>query len=133
MKFIFSGLLLLLTVIIFSFSSIVHADKNEQEESNNDEGTLVYHVKYDYNAISNFLGISREEYEKYWLEGLSIAEMAEKQGIERWDVEGYFYNFHYEEMQKWRKKGVMTEKHYFHLVYRLANDIEEFIDRNPNR
>ncbi|EON70617.1 hypothetical protein [Lysinibacillus sphaericus] len=133
MKFIFSGLLLLLTVIIFSFSSIVHADKNEQEESNNDEGTLVYHVKYDYNAISNFLGISREEYEKNWLEGLSIAEMAEKQGIERWDVEGYFYNFHYEEMQKWRKKGVMTEKHYFHLVYRLANDIEEFIDRNPNR
>ncbi|MCE5173723.1 hypothetical protein LQV63_31345 [Paenibacillus profundus] len=59
--------------------------------------------------------------------------MVKKQGISRSDLVGYFYDFHYKEMQKWRTKGTMTEKHYFHLVFRLADEIEEFIDRNPNR
>lgn len=31
------------------------------------------------------------------------------------------------------KKGCHDGKHYFHLVYGLADEIEEFIDRNPNR
>lgn len=116
----------LLFIVVFSFSSTVYAEENK-------EGILVYHVKYDYEAISEFLGMTVQEYDQEWRKGLSIAEMAEKKGIARRDVEGYFYQFHYEEMQKWRKKGVMTEKHYFHLVYGLADEIEEFIDRNPNR
>ncbi len=115
----------LLFIVVFSFSASVYAEENK-------EGTLVYHVKYDYDAISKFLGMTMAEYDQEWAKGSSIAEMAKKRGIARRDVEGYFYQFHYEEMQKWRKKGVMTEKHYFHLVYRLADDIEEFIDRNPN-
>lgn len=45
---------------------------------------------------------------------------------------GYFYEFHYKEMQKWRGEGPMTEKDYFHLVFRLSDEIDEFIDRNPN-
>ncbi|MGR7909876.1 hypothetical protein ACU64V_10730 [Lysinibacillus capsici] len=86
----------LLFIVVFSFSSTVCAEENK-------EGILVYHVKYDYEAISKFLGMTVQEYDQEWRKGLSIAEMAEKKGIARRDVEGYFYQFHYEEMQKWRK------------------------------
>ena len=111
-------------------SPVVQAGNYNPESQ---EGKLVYHVKYDYDAISTLLGMSRDEYEQYWEEGFSIADMAKKQGISSWDIEGYFYDFHYNEMQKWRNKGPLTEKHYFHLVYRLADEIEEFIERNPNK
>lgn len=128
---VFRGLLLFFTLALI-FSLVVHAEKNEQEQGESDEGILMYQFKYDYDAISTLLGMSRDEYEQCWKEGLSIADMAKKQGISRMDIEGYFYSFHYKEMQKWRTKGPLTEKHYFHLVYRLADEIEEFIDRNPN-
>jgi len=132
MNIVIKGFFLLLTLVL-SFSTLVHAEENKQEKEENNEGTVIYHVKYDYDAICKLLGMSREEYNQNWNKGLSISEMAKKKGIERGEVEGYFYNFHYEEMQKWRKRGVLEEKHYFDLVYRLADDIEEFIDRNPNR
>lgn len=110
---------------------VIHAEKDEQGKS--DEGTVVYHVKYDYDAIYTLLKMNQDEYEQYWNEGLSIYDMAKKQGIPRRDIVGYFYTFHYNEMQKWRAKGTLSEKHYFHLVYMLADEIQEFIDRNPNR
>lgn len=132
MKLFFRRLLLLF-IITFSVSSVAHAEQVNQEQDGTNDGIVIYHVKYDYNAISKFLGISRNDYEKNWNEGLSIADMAEKQGISRKDIEGYFYNFHYKEMQKWRAKGVLTEERYFHLVYKLADEIEDFISRNPNR
>ncbi|MDM5249526.1 MULTISPECIES: hypothetical protein [unclassified Lysinibacillus] len=132
MKYVFKGLLLFFTLALF-FSLIVHAEKNEQEQGESDEGTVVYHVKYDYDAISNFLGMSLDEYEEYWKKGLSIMDMAEKQGISRHDLVGYFCDFHHKEMQKWRDKGSMTESDYFDLVFRLSDEIDEFIDRNPNR
>lgn len=130
LKSIFKGLLLFFTILL-TISSVVYAENNEQGES--DEGIVMYHIKYDYDVISNFLGMSRDEYEQYWKEGLSIAEMAKKQGISKRDLESFFVSLHYKEMQKWRTKGPLTEERYFDLVYRLADDIEEFIDRNPNR
>ncbi|WP_391117111.1 hypothetical protein [Psychrobacillus sp. L3] len=130
LKSVFKGVLLFFTIAL-TCSLVVQAEKKEQGEI--EEGTEVYHVKYNYDAISNFLGMSLKAYEQDWKEGLSIADMAKKQGISRRDIEGYFYSFHYNEMQKWRAKGVLSEKHYFHLVYMLADEIEEFIDRNPNR
>lgn len=129
---VIKGLLLFFTILL-TISSVVYAENNEPEQGVNEEGTVVYHVKYDYDALSSFLKLSRNEYEKYWKEGLSIADMAKKQGISRRDIEGYFYDFHYKEMQKWRTKGPLTEKHYFQLVYKLEDEIEEFIERNPNR
>lgn len=80
---------MLLLIVVFSFSSTVYAEEHK-------EGILVYHVKYDYEAISKFLGMTVQEYDQEWRKGLSIAEMAEKKGIARRDVEGYFYQFHYE-------------------------------------
>ncbi|MEK4425202.1 hypothetical protein [Solibacillus sp. FSL K6-1523] len=131
MKSVLKGFLLCLT-FTFIFSAVAHAEKNEFEKGKDDEGTVVYHVQYDYDAITTFLGISRAEYDQYWKEGLSISDMAEKQGILRRDTEGYFYTFHYDEMQKWRTKGALSEKDYFQLVYLLADEIKWFIDRNPN-
>jgi len=71
----------LLFIVVFSFSSTVYAEENK-------EGILVYHVKYDYEAISKFLGMTVQEYDQEWRKGLSIAEMAEKKGSARRDVEG---------------------------------------------
>ncbi|ETT80582.1 hypothetical protein MKZ08_12990 [Viridibacillus sp. FSL R5-0477] len=129
-KSIFRGVLLLFTITLMC-SLVVHAEKNEQGES--DKGTVIYHIKYDYDAISNFLGMSRDEYEQCWKEGFSIADMGKKQGISRRDITSYFVSLHYNEMQKWRSKGALSEEQYFDLVYRLADEVEDFIDRNPNR
>ncbi|MGE7934413.1 hypothetical protein [Viridibacillus arvi] len=130
LKSVFKGVLLFFTIAL-SCSIVVNAEKQEQGEKDN--GTVVYHIKYDYDAISNFLGMSRDEYEQHWKEGLSIADMGKMQGISRRDIEGYFVSLHYRELQKWRTKGVLLEKHYFDIVYRLAVEVEDFIDRNPNR
>ncbi|WP_102691890.1 hypothetical protein [Rummeliibacillus pycnus] len=132
MKHVFRQLFLFL-IIIFSSSLIAHAEQTDLKQGEEDGGLVVYHVKYDYNAIFQYLGLSRNQFEQYWKEGFSISDMAEKQGISRREIESYFYEFHYNEMQKWRAKGVLSEKHYYHCVYMLADEIEEFIDRNPNR
>jgi hypothetical protein len=119
---------LLLSAVFLTFSQSVQA-----EENNNQEGKVIYQLHYDYEPIYNLLKVNKKEYDQYWKEGLSIAEMAKKQGIPRRDVEGYFISLHYKEMQKWRKKGALSEFDYFDLVYRLKeHEIEEFIDRNPN-
>ena len=119
---------LLLSAVFLTFSQSVHADKNP-----NQEGKVVYQIHFDYEPIYNLLKVSQKEYDQYWKEGLSIAEIAKKQGISRRDLEAYFISLHYKEMQKWRKNGSLSEENYFDLVYRLKEDeIEEFIDRNPN-
>lgn len=78
---------MLLFIVVFLFFTTVYAEENK-------EGILVYHVKYDYEAISKFWGMTVQEYDQEWGKSLSIAEMAEKKGIARRDVEGYFYQFH---------------------------------------
>jgi hypothetical protein len=118
---------LLLSAVFLTFSQSVQA-----EENNNQEGKVIYQLQYDYEPIYNLLKVNKKEYDRYWKEGLSIAEMAKKQGISRRDLEGYFISLHYKEMQKWRKKGALSEFNYFDLVHRLKEDVEEFIDRNPN-
>lgn len=132
MGYISKGLILVFTFIV-TFSLIGHAESNQDKKEEDNDGTVVYHIKYDYNEICELLTISRDEYNLNWKNGLSIAEMAEKNDIARIDVVEYFTTFHYEEMQKWRQKGAMSEFDYFDLVYRLADEITWFIDRNPNR
>ena len=76
----------------------------------------MYHVKYNYDAICKVLGITQEVYDQYWKEGLSIVDMAKREGIDQREIINYFVKFHYQEMQKWRKKGAMNEHYYFDLV-----------------
>ncbi|MBT2605567.1 hypothetical protein J7E55_21525 [Bacillus sp. ISL-53] len=120
-------------VFIFSAVFLTFSQSVQAEENHNQDGKVIYQIHYDYEPIYNLLNVNQKEYDQYWKEGLSIAEMAKKQGISRRDLEGYFISLHYKEMQKWRKKGELSEENYFDLVYRLKEDeIEEFIDRNPN-
>ena len=44
---------------------MVYAENNETEQGGIEEGIVIYHIKYDYDVISNFLGMSGEEYENY--------------------------------------------------------------------
>lgn len=119
---------LLLCAVFLTFSDSVQA-----EEVHNQEGKVVYQIHYDYEPIYNLLKVNQKEYDQYWKEGLSIAEMAKKQGIPRRDLESYFVSLHYKEMQKWRTKGSLSEEDYFDLVYRLEDEIEWFINnRKPN-
>ncbi|KOP80267.1 hypothetical protein AMS59_02395 [Lysinibacillus sp. FJAT-14745] len=123
----------LTSILIMSFTPIGYANNVIQQHANGEEGQLIYHVKYDYDAICKVLGITQKVYDQYWKEGLSIVDMAKKEGIERREIESYFIAFHYQEMQKWRKKGAMNEHHYFNLVYELKDQIKDFIERNPNK
>ncbi|MFJ3390718.1 hypothetical protein [Lysinibacillus sp. NPDC086135] len=99
----------LTSLLIMSFKPICYANNVIQQHANGEDGQLVYHVKYDYDAICKVLGIAQDVYDQYWKEGLSIVDMAKKEGIERQEIESYFITFHYQEMQKWRKKGAMNE------------------------
>ncbi|MEN1969671.1 hypothetical protein WMZ97_16535 [Lentibacillus sp. N15] len=126
------GLKILILLIFFclALSPVVKAEKQNPESQ---DGKMVYQIHYDYDAIYALLGIDGKEYNRYWKKGLSIAEMAEKQGVSRRDLEGYFADYHYREMQKWKEKGTLSEEDYFQLVYTLKADIAEFINRNPNK
>lgn len=48
---------MLLFIVVFLFSTTVYAEENK-------EGILVYHVKYDYEAISKFGGMTVQEYDQ---------------------------------------------------------------------
>ncbi len=50
---------MLLFIVVFLFFTTVYAEENK-------EGILVYHVKYDYEAISKFLGTTVQEYDQEW-------------------------------------------------------------------
>lgn len=63
LKSVMKGFLLLLT-FTFTFSVVAHAENSELEQEKGDEGTVAYHFKYDYVAITTFLGISRDEYDQ---------------------------------------------------------------------
>ncbi|MFJ7756376.1 hypothetical protein ACQKGI_23540 [Peribacillus muralis] len=122
-------------VIFLCTVFLIISQSVQAEENHEQEGKVVYQIHYDYEPIYNLLKVSQKEYEQYWEEGLSIAEMAKKQGISSRDLESYFISLHYKEMQNWRKKGALSEENYFDLVYRLKeHDIEWFINnRNPNK
>ncbi|SNT55427.1 hypothetical protein SAMN05444672_14921 [Bacillus sp. OK838] len=61
---------LLLSAVFLTFSQSVQA-----EENNNQEGKVIYQLHYDYEPIYNLLKVNKKEYDQYWKEGLSIAEM----------------------------------------------------------
>ncbi|MFJ7931882.1 hypothetical protein [Peribacillus sp. NPDC096448] len=76
---------LLLSAVFLTFSQSVLA-----EEVHNQEGKVVYQIHYDYEPIYTLLKVNQKEFDQYRKKGLSIAEMAKKQGVSRRDLEGYF-------------------------------------------
>ena len=82
MKSEFKKLFLLCTLSL-TFSPVVYANQIVQEQVNGKEGQVIYHFQYDYDAISQLLGINRHVYDKNWENRFSRAEMADKLWIER--------------------------------------------------
>lgn len=129
--FLKTAIPLFLISLCFSFSQFAQAEESHLDEIATSEGKLVYRFQYNYDEICELLGLTTEEYDVYWKKGLSIGEMAEKQGITRGELEEYFVTFHYNEMEKWKAKGILVGDLYFTQVYRLKREIDDFIDRNP--
>lgn len=121
--------------LIFAYPKYqTHANKNNDlEERAKEGGIVVYQFKYNYDEIYTLLKLTQQEFDDYWNEGLSISDMAKRQGISKQSLEEYFVTFHQKEMQKWREKGILTDRLYFTQVYQLKEEIYEFIDRNPNK
>ncbi|MDP1421574.1 hypothetical protein Q8G35_25230 [Peribacillus simplex] len=67
---------LLLFAMCLTLSQSVQTEENYKKE-----GKVVYQIHYDYKSIYNLLKVNQKEYDQYWKEGLSIAEMAKKQGF----------------------------------------------------
>lgn len=110
---------------------MAQAKDNHLDDIATSEGEVIYQFQYNYDEIYKLLGITAKEYDEYWKQGLSIAEMAEKQGIARGELYEYFVTFHYNEMEKWKSKGKLVGQLYFNQVYILKEEIDDFIDRNP--
>ncbi|MFJ3387573.1 MULTISPECIES: hypothetical protein [unclassified Lysinibacillus] len=45
----------------------------------------------------------------------------------------YFVTFHHKVLKEWLVHDHVPEHLYFTQVYRLKDEINEFIDRNPNK
>lgn len=77
--------------------------------------------------------MTEEEFNLYWQQGFSIAEMATKQGIDRSVLEEYFVTFQHKVLREWQIRDEVPEHLYFTQVYRLKDEINKFIDRHPNK
>lgn len=55
--------LFLTSIFMMSFTPIGYANNVIQQHANGEEGQVVYHVKYDYDAICKVLGITQEVYD----------------------------------------------------------------------
>ncbi len=108
-------------------------DLKDLANNDNVEKEYEYSLKYNYGEIYELLKLTEQEYDAYWKEGLSIAEMAKKQGIDREILMEYFVTFHHKVLKEWVIRDNVPEHLYFTQVYRLKDEINEFIDRNPNK
>jgi precorrin-4 methylase len=87
MNYIREGIISVLKVTfksaLFLFSMYLTLSQSVQTEENyKKEGKVVYQIHYGYKSIYNQLKVNQKEYDQYWKEGLSIAEMAKKQGFQ---------------------------------------------------
>ena len=112
--------------LVFTFHTPIHA-------SPKNEGKVIYHISYNHSEIYKLLKVTEKQYNENWHRGMTLIEIGKENGVSYREVEGYFYSFHYQEMEKWRKKGDLNEEDYFDLVYRLKDDIHKMITENPNK
>ncbi|MFJ7663400.1 hypothetical protein ACIQXW_13410 [Lysinibacillus sp. NPDC097162] len=114
-----------------SLSAIVNAEENTNYSTT--EKQYEYSLKYNYEEIYALLKLTEEEFNLYWQQGLYIAEMAIKQGIDRSVLEEYFVTFHHKVLREWQIRDEVPEHLYFTQVYRLKDEINKFIDRHLNK
>ena len=103
------------------------------EENRDTKKEYSYNLKYNYDEIYELLKLTEKEYDTYWKDGFSIADMAKEQGIDNETLMEYFVTYHHDVLRKWLVRDNVPEHLYFTQVYRLKDEIIEFIERNPNK
>lgn len=132
-------ILLTLTFIIFSVTYLKGSAENipksnelnnqqveEKDLKNqdiNEEGKVVFSFKTDFVSLTNFLGITEEEFFKL-KKNYSMLEIAKKQNISEDDLFRYLVSKHFEALESHYKEGKVELSFIMDYTLRLKEDIE---------
>lgn len=133
-------ILLTLTFIIFSVTYLKGSAENipkpnelnnqqieekdlKNQDINKEEGKVIFSLKTDFVSLTNFLGITEEEYFKL-KKNYSMLEIAEKQNISEDDLFRYLVSKHFEALDTHYKEGKVDLSFIMDYTLRLKEDIE---------
>lgn len=113
---------------------IVHAENKDLKnpEVNKGEGKVVFSLKTDFTSLTNFLGLTEEEYFKL-KKSYSMLEIAEKQNISKNDLFRYLVSKHFEELDAHYKEGRVDLSFIMDYTLRLKEDIEFEMNAKSNK
>jgi len=132
------AILLLLAFVTLGLTNTIGVFANKDNEEFKDiyerKVPQTFNFKYDYEDFYKFLNISEKEYTSEWNSGKSIAEIAEKRDIYPQQLKLYLAEKQFEALDKALSNGEIDRYFYYdYAISYMANDIMEFIDRNPNK
>ena len=133
-------ILLTLTFIIFSVTYLKGSAENipkpnelnnqqieekdlKNQDINKEEGKVIFSLKTDFVSLTNFLGITEEEFFKL-KKNYSMLEIAEKQNISEDDLFRYLVSKHFEALDTHYKEGKVDLSFIMDYTLRLKEDIE---------
>ena len=123
--------LLALTFIILSIAYLNLSSKGSaenilkpiDEDTNGSEGKVVFSLKTDFANLTNFLGITEEEFFKL-RKNYSMLEIAKQQNISEYDLFRYLVSKHFEALDAHYKEGKVDLSFIMDYTLRLKEDIE---------
>ena len=123
--------LLALTFIILSIAYLNLSSKGSaenilkpiDEDTNESEGKVVFSLKTDFANLTNFLGITEEEFFKL-RKNYSMLEIAKQQNISEYDLFRYLVSKHFEALDAHYKEGKVDLSFIMDYTLRLKEDIE---------
>ena len=123
--------LLALTLIILSIAYLNLSSKGSaenilkpiDEDTNGSEGKVVFSLKTDFASLTNFLGITEEEFFKL-RKNYSMLEIAKQQNISEYDLFRYLVSKHFEALDAHYKEGKVDLSFIMDYTLRLKEDIK---------
>ncbi|AWE08892.1 hypothetical protein DCE79_16745 [Lysinibacillus sp. 2017] len=95
----------------------------KNQDTNEGEGKVVFSLKTDFVSLTNFLGITEEEYFKL-KKNYSMLEIAEKQNISKDELFNYLVSKHFEALDAHYKEGKIELSFIMNYILRLKEDTE---------
>ena len=95
----------------------------KNQDTNEGEGKVVFSLKTDFVSLTNFLGITEEEYFKL-KKNYSMLEIAEKQNISKDELFNYLVSKHFETLDAHYKEGKIELSFIMNYTLRLKEDTE---------
>ena len=95
----------------------------KNQDTNEGEGKVVFILKTDFVSLTNFLGITEEEYFKL-KKNYSMLEIAEKQNISKDELFNYLVSTHFEALDAHYKEGKIELSFIMNYILRLKEDTE---------